>query len=93
MANLTLDSEELKPLVHAVVTAVTQELENRKTLVNGRLALSEPEAAELMGLNPWQLRDLRLAGNISFRRVVGNRVRYTLDDLNRYLNDHLATGM
>jgi hypothetical protein len=71
---------------------VLQEFEGRRLLVNGKLALNEAEAANLLGLHSWQLRDLRLSGKIAHRRVVGNRVRYTPDDLIAYLDRHLEPG-
>jgi hypothetical protein len=63
------------------------------TLVaNSKLILAEDEAAELLGLKPWQLRDLRLTGKIGYSRIVGNRVRYTLDDLLSYVRHHHRPG-
>jgi hypothetical protein len=85
MADLRLDPAELKPLVQEIVTQVLAELKQGLPLLNGRLALNEAEAAELLGLHPWQLRDLRLAGKIGYSRIVGGRVRYTPDDLLAYL--------
>ena len=86
MFDLRFDPNELRPLMVEVARAVLQEAGTSRTLLlNGKLALSEPEAAELLGLNSWQLRDLRLAGKVGFRRIVGNRIRYTVDDLRGYL--------
>ena len=68
------------------------ELTSMNHLVHGKLALTEEQAAELLDLNPWQLRDLRLAGKIGFTRIVGNRVRYTLPDLLDYLRQHHELG-
>ncbi len=85
MAELRIDPAELKSLVRDIVTSVLQELEQHRLLVNGKLALSEPEAAELLGLHPWQLRDVRLAGKIGHTRITGNKVRYSLEDLQSYL--------
>lgn len=92
MAELRLDKNELAGLIQEVVAGVLQEFEQRRLLVNGKLALTEPEAADLLGLNAWQLRDLRLAGKISFRRIVGNRIRYILEDLAGYLDRHHEPG-
>ena len=39
----------------------------------------------MLGLHSWQLRDLRLSGKIGYSRIVGNKVRYTADDLLDYL--------
>jgi hypothetical protein len=92
MADLRVDPDELRPLVQDVVRSVMDELTGLNHLVHGKLALSEEEAAELLGLNPWQLRDLRLAGKIGYVRVVGNRVRYTPADLLDYLRRHHQPG-
>ena len=85
MADLRIDPDELRPIVQAVVTEALAQLDELRLLLNGRLALSEPEAADLLGLHSWQLRDLRLAGKISYSRIVGDRIRYTRDDLLTYL--------
>lgn len=86
MANLHFSPEELAPLIRQIVAVVLNESEQIKRLLNGKLALPEPEAAALIGLNTWQLRDLRLAGRISYSRIVGGRIRYTLEDLLTYLS-------
>lgn len=92
MADLQLTSDEIRPLVQEVVRAVLDEMDQLKHLVHGKLALTEGQAAELLDLNSWQLRDLRLAGKIGFTRIVGNRVRYTLQDLLLYLRRHHQAG-
>ncbi len=86
MASLELSPDELRPLVQTVVKEVLKELETRRQLVNGKLAFSEAEAAEMIGLNSWQLRDLRLEGKITHCRIVGRRIRYTPKDLEDYLD-------
>jgi hypothetical protein len=86
MAELKLDAAELRPLVQAIVAEVLSEMGNMRLLVNGQLAVDEAEAAGLLDLNSWQLRDLRLAGKIGYSRIVGDRVRYTADDLLDYLS-------
>jgi hypothetical protein len=90
MADLRIDPCELRPIVQAVLTEVLAELERGRKLLNGRLAVSEAEAADLLGLHSWQLRDLRLDGKISYSRIVGNRIRYTIDDLLGYLQQRHA---
>ena len=89
MAKLVIDPDELKPLVREIVQAVLAETNQ---LLNGKLAVSEHEAASLLGLNPWQLRDLRLAGKIEYSRIVGGRVRYSPEDLTGYLRRTRVTG-
>jgi hypothetical protein len=85
---ITLDQETLRPLVKAVVAEVLAELDQvRSTLPTDRLAYSESEAAQMIGLQPWQLRDERRRGRIAASGVVGRRIRYTRSDLERYLAD------
>lgn len=85
MATLQLSEGDLRPLIREIVEAVFDEANEFRKLMNGKLAVTEPEAAALLGLNTWQLRDIRLAGNITHSRIVGNKVRYTLEDLLGYL--------
>jgi hypothetical protein len=70
----------VREVVHAMMT------DPQQPLINGKMALNEKDAAALLSLNPWQLRDLRIAGKISHHRIVGDRVRYTPDDLRAYLD-------
>ena len=60
--------------------------------INGKLAVDEEEAAALLSLNPWQLRDLRLDGKIDHIRIVGKKVRYTPEILRAYLQKGLQRG-
>lgn len=92
MATLQLSDADLKPLIREIVEAVFDEASEFKRLMNGKLCIPEPEAAALLGLNAWQLRDIRLAGNITHSRIVGNKVRYTLDDLLGYLRRGRGEG-
>lgn len=85
MADLRLSSEELRPIVREVVRLVIEELVELNQLVHGKLALTEPHAAELIELNSWQLRDLRLDGKIGFSQIVGGKIRYLQSDLLDYL--------
>lgn len=85
MAEIKIDAGELRAVVRAVVAETLAELEARRPDLDGRLAYSEAEAADLLGLKHHQLRDLRLAGKIEFCRVVGRRVRYTREQLLGYL--------
>lgn len=78
--------EEL--LVRFFIFNFLSKLDTAPPLINGKLVLNEREAAAVLGLNPWQLRDLRKSGKISHHRIVRNQVRYTLDDLLEYLGCH-----
>lgn len=48
--------------------------------------LTETEAAAQLQLTVRQLADERRRGRIAFSRIVGNRVRYTLADLDEYIS-------
>jgi hypothetical protein len=85
MADLQLSADELRPIVQEVVRLVIEELAGMNQLVHGKLALTEPHAAELIELHPWQLRDMRLDEKIGYSRIVGNKVRYSVADLLDYL--------
>ena len=86
MAGISFDEDELRPLVRAVVAEALAELERLKKIHDGRLAYTEAEAASMLGLNQHQLRDLRLDGKIGYSRIVGNKIRYMLQNLMDYLN-------
>lgn len=89
MENIPNESPELLRLVKDIVRTVLAELGEHPTpLPGGKLAVDEKEAAALLGLNSWQLRDLRREGRIEHHRIVGGRVRYTAD----HLRDYLARG-
>ena len=92
MAQLHLDPDELRSLVHEIVAHVVHELEEFKLVHNGRIGFSEAAAADLLELNSHQLRDLRRDGKIGHSRVVGNRVRYTIDDIRTYLRQGYQPG-
>ncbi|MEZ6142059.1 MAG: hypothetical protein R3B84_15955 [Zavarzinella sp.] len=92
MADIQLRVGELQPLVQEIVREVINELTDMNSLIHGKLALSENKAAELLELNQWQLRDLRLAGKIGFSRIVGNRIRYSIVDLLDYLRRNHHPG-
>jgi hypothetical protein len=84
--SLSLPAEALRPLVAEVVAEVLAHLEaDRAHLDDGHLCYSEEEAARLLGLRPHVLRDTRRRGEIVASQIVGRRIRYTRDDLLRYL--------
>ena len=85
---------DLEQLVRHVLRMFLSEIDTDRPLINGKLAVDEREAAALLGLRYWQLRDLRTSGKIGHHRIVGGRVRYTHTDLTEYLNrnHHRATG-
>jgi hypothetical protein len=83
--NLQVDPEALKPLIESIVAETLARLEAGRAQFDGKLAYSEPEAAQLLGLQPHQLRDERLRGRIRASQIVGRRVRYLREDLVAYM--------
>lgn len=85
---------QVESLLRTILRQLLADAQQPQLPFNGRLAVDEKEAAGLLGLNAWQLRDLRTSGKISHHRIVGGRVRYTLDDLQAYLDSghQRATG-
>jgi hypothetical protein len=84
--HLEIPPDDLKRLVQEVVREALTTLEQARARIStDRLAYSEPEAARLLGLKPWQIRDERLRGRIKAVSVVGRRIRYTPESLRDYL--------
>jgi hypothetical protein len=83
MMRIALDEDELRPLIREVVAEVLQTVD----WPEGRIALTEAEAAEACGVRRHVLRDLRLAGKITGRRL-GKRIVYTRQDLLNALSHH-----
>jgi hypothetical protein len=80
--HIHLTAEELRPLVESVVEQVLLRFHSD----SDRIAFSETEAAEILGVPRTSLRDDRLRGRIS-ASLVGRRIRYTRQDLLDYLAD------
>lgn len=77
-----MNPDEIKNLIREVVTETLREVASQTI---PRIAYSEPEAAAALGLRPYQLRDERLRGLITFSRGPKNRILYSRDDLEKYL--------
>jgi hypothetical protein len=90
--SLHIEPEVLRPLVEEVVAEAIARLESARGALGGKLAYSEGEAARLLSLEPWVLRDERQRGRIQASQIVGNRIRYTHDDLVRYLAGRRWSG-
>ena len=82
---LEIRPEELRPVIEEVVAETMAKLEARRDLVNGKLAFSEYEAAQLISLTERQLADERRRGRIKASAVVGRRIRYLRSDLIAYM--------
>jgi hypothetical protein len=83
--NIHLPPDALRPLVQEVVVEALAQLEEARAQTTGQLCYSEPAAARLLELKPWQLRDERLRGRIKASAIVGRRIRYLHSDLTNYL--------
>ena len=82
---LEVRPEELRPLIEEVVAETIARLESQHDLVNGKLAYSEYEAAQLISLTERRLADERRRGRIQASSIVGRRIRYLRSDLIAYL--------
>lgn len=81
--HIDFSDADLTPLVEQVVVKVVEKLD--RTAADDRLAYSEAEAAELLGVKRHQLRDCRLRGEIHARRV-GRGYRYLRAELIKWLS-------
>ena len=87
VARLQLDAAEHRPLVQAVAREVLLQLREATAELGDRVAYSEAEAAEMLGLLERQLADERRRGRIAASSIVGRRIRYLREDLVRYMLD------
>ena len=77
---IEFDRDALRPLVNLAVAEALERMETERAKLNGRLAFTEPEAAALLGVKPYVLRDCRRRGEIEGAKV-GSKVVYTRADL------------
>jgi hypothetical protein len=89
---INIDADALRPLIGSVVQETLSRLESNKdaALVRDRLAYSEAEAARLLSLKEHVLRDERRRGRIKASKIVGRRVRYSVEDIRGYLDGRRA---
>lgn len=81
------DIDGLRPLIAEVVRAVLAEVALPATTRDQkRLAWSEKEAADLLGVARHVLRDARLRDEIRSTKV-GGRIHYTREHLDEYLRN------
>jgi hypothetical protein len=85
-ANLQFDPAVLEPLIRRIVEETLAALETERAQIgDGRVAYSEAEAAALLGLQPFQLRDERLKGRVEASVGPQRRVMDTRRQLLNYL--------
>ncbi len=80
------DIDDLQPVIASVVDRVLERLAADSERLGDRLAYSELEAADLLGLPRHVLRDMRLRGQISAKKC-GKQFRYSRQTLVDFLND------
>jgi len=84
---LTLDTNDLQPTIEQIVRVVLAETEPLRDKLNGRLALTEEEAAEMLGVRRNVLRDARLVRGEIKASQVGKQIVYSVDSLRQFLVD------
>lgn len=82
--NMQFDDDDLLPLIERIVTRVIDQRQADDEKLGQRLAYPEPEAAGLLGMKPYVLRDARLRGEVSGTRI-GKRIYYGRDELLKLL--------
>jgi len=78
------DTDELRPLVQLAVAEALERMEEERAKLAGRLAYTEPEAAALLGVKPYVLRDCRRRGELDGAKV-GSKIVYTRAELLGFL--------
>ena len=78
--DVKFDVDELDLLIRKIVSEV-----HAIDWPEGRIALTEQEAANALGVARHVLRDARLQGHLHGRRI-GKRVCYTREDVLRYVD-------
>ena len=81
---LTFDPDTIREFARPIIEEVASALLANPIGGNERLAYTEPEAAELLGIAAHQLRDARLRGEITSTKV-GGRIGYERSELIAYL--------
>ncbi|NLX55876.1 MAG: helix-turn-helix domain-containing protein [Planctomycetaceae bacterium] len=86
MTQILLDRETLKPLVNEVVRQTLAECREMFESQPARLAWKEDEAAQLIGMQPHQLRDRRLEGRVLATKI-GRSWYYCREELMKLFAD------
>lgn len=77
---IEIDHESLRPLIESIITETME----RCGKDGERIAYSEVEAAELLGMASHQLRDRRLEGAIKAKKI-GKSYFYTRQALKKFV--------
>jgi len=86
---IEFELDDLKPVIEEAVRATLEQINHLQGSLGDRMAFTELEAAELLGLPKHSLRDLRLAGRIRASRL-GKRIVYSREELLRLLLENQA---
>ena len=81
---LKLNPAELTPIIRQTIEETLAEVGPTNDKLAGRLAFTEAEAAELMGIERYVLRDARLRGEIDGSKV-GKMIIYEPDVLREFI--------
>ncbi len=81
---IELDPESLLPIIEASVEAAIRRMDAADAKLGDRLGFTESEAAQLIGVKPHVLRDLRLRGEIAVPQI-GKRYIYSRELLAKLL--------
>lgn len=85
--NVHFTKDELRPLVRELIREVVLELMESEWQMDDRIAYPEHEAARMLSMTQFQLRDERLKGRIRATQISGRKIRYTRQDLLDYLEE------
>ena len=80
----SLINQLVQPLAEQLIAALADRLDQRADQASDRLAYSEAEAAALLGVQRYVLRDARLRGEIAGCRI-GKGIRYEREELLDFL--------
>lgn len=81
---IRFDQEQLANMIEKIIFDSFQKMEHTNISLGNRLSFTEPEAAALLGVERYALRDARLRGEVEASKV-GRRILYSRDQLLRLL--------
>ncbi len=81
---IDFDDSDLRPLIERVVAETLSQAQADDAKLGGRLAFPESEAALLLGVEKYTLRDCRRRGEIA-GCMIGKKICYSTDELREFL--------
>lgn len=88
---IKFEDRDLEPLIQRVVTRVLDQRQVNDATLGSRIGFTEAEAAGLLGMKPYVLRDARLRGEIVGSRI-GKKIYYDRDELLKLLTRNRTEG-